>query len=162
MALNAKFLTLNTVIKMEETTKIVKVYSNNKKSTRLKRNKNKFQRVWDAEKQKYVKVRKPKFAVFTKKVEKTVKSVDEQVKAAYARADRRSKAKKKKSVPVNAAQMEKKIAAVQPKSEKKVVAPAVHAKVDAPSLRRLLLSHCMARKCNGIKRNCSIVKQPKY
>lgn len=146
MALNAKFLTLNTVIKMEETTKIVKVYSNNKKSTRLKRNKNKFQRVWDAEKQKYVKVRKPKFAVFTKKVEKTVKSVDEQVKAAYARADRRSKAKKKKSVPVNAAQMEKKIAAVQPKSEKKVVAPAVHAKVDAPKPKKAIVVTLYGKK----------------
>lgn len=134
MALNAKFLTLNAVIKMEKEAKIVKVYSNNKKSARLKRNKNKFQRVWDAEKQKYVKVRKPKFAIFAKKVEKTVKSVDEQVKAAYARADRRAKAKKKKSVPVKVEQ--KKTATIQPKPEKKVVTPAVHAKVDAPKPKK--------------------------
>jgi len=134
MALNAKFLTLNTVIKMEKEVKIVKAYSNNKKSARLKRNKNKFQRVWDAEKQKYVKVRKPKFVIFTNKVKKTTKSIDEQVKAAYARADRRNKAKKKKSVPVKVEQ--KKTAIIQPKPEKKVVAPAVHAKVDAPKPKK--------------------------
>lgn len=121
---------------MEET-KIVKVYSNSKKSARLKRKKNKFQRVWDAEKQKYVKVRKAKFTVYANKTEKTVKTVDEQVKAAYARADRRNKAKKKKSVPVNATQMEKKIASIsKQKPEKKVVAPAMHAKVDAPKPKK--------------------------
>ena len=51
---------------MEDNKKIVKVYSNNSKKTRLKRNKNKFQRVWDAEKQTYIKVRKAKYPTFKK------------------------------------------------------------------------------------------------
>lgn len=56
---------------MEKNEKIVKVYSNNSKKSRLKRNKNKFQRVWDAEKQTYVKVRKAKYpaAVQTKRTD---------------------------------------------------------------------------------------------
>lgn len=58
---------------METTTKIVKVYSNNSKRSRLKRNKNKFQRVWDVEKQAYVKVRKTKYATVSKKKKNTLK-----------------------------------------------------------------------------------------
>ena len=46
---------------MENNEKLVKVYSNNSKKARIKRNKNKFQRVWDTEKQTYVKVRKAKY-----------------------------------------------------------------------------------------------------
>ena len=118
---------------MEKSEKIVKVYSNNSKKTRLKRRKNKFQRTWDAEKQTYVKVRKAKFPVRTK-VEVKPKSVDEIVKAAYARADKRSKAKKTKSVPVNATKMEQKVAKVV-KSEKHAVnATPVHRKATSVKL----------------------------
>ena len=114
---------------MEAKEKNVKVYSNNSKKARLKRNKNKFQRVWDAEKQKYVKIRKAKYALHIIKVEKTIKTVDEQVKAAFARASRRNKAKKiKKSAPVNAQQMETKISKLQ-KTEKKIAAKQIHAKI---------------------------------
>lgn len=97
--------------------KLVKVYSNNSKSARLKRRKNKFQRVWNAEKQEYVKTRKPKFAISSKKVKKTEKSVEEQVKAAYARAERKTKATKK-SIHINT------------QAKKKPVTHTVHAKVD--------------------------------
>ena len=48
---------------MEDKEKIVKAYSNNSKKSRLKRNKNKFQRIWDPEKQTYIKVRKVKYPV---------------------------------------------------------------------------------------------------
>lgn len=129
MAPNAKFLTLNSVIKMEET-KIIKVYSNKKKSTRLKRRKNKFQRVWDAEKQTYVKVRKSKFTIYENKKEKTVKTVDEQVKAAFERAKRREKAKKNKSVPVNVQKPMKKNNTSVQKSENNTTSVVTHAKVD--------------------------------
>ena len=44
---------------MEEKTTLYIVYSNNSKKSRLKRSK-KYKRVWDAEKQKYVKVKKTK------------------------------------------------------------------------------------------------------
>lgn len=55
---------------MEDKEKIVKVYSNNSKKSRLKRNKNKFQRIWDAEKQEYVKVRKTKYPAKTVKAKR--------------------------------------------------------------------------------------------
>lgn len=42
-----------------ENKKILRLYSNNSKKSRLKRRKNKFQRVWNIEKQTYIKVRKP-------------------------------------------------------------------------------------------------------
>lgn len=89
---------------MEATDKIIKLYSNNKKSARIKRRKNKFQRVWDAEKQTYVKIRKPKFEVY-EKPEKKVKTVDEQIKAMKRRIKNRQA---KKSVPVNAAKKQQK------------------------------------------------------
>ena len=41
-----------------ETTILHKVYSNNSKKSRLKRAKNKYMRVWDAEKMTYVKVKR--------------------------------------------------------------------------------------------------------
>lgn len=44
---------------MEEKTTLYIVYSNNSKKSRLKRSK-KYRRVWDAEKQKYIKVKKTK------------------------------------------------------------------------------------------------------
>lgn len=119
---------------MEKSEKIVKVYSNNSKKTRLKRRKNKFQRIWDAEKQTYVKVRKAKFPVRTK-AEIKPKSVNEIVEAAYARADRRNKAKKTKSVPVNATQMHQKKMKVVNKSEKHAVnAAPVHRKATSVKL----------------------------
>lgn len=85
--------------------KIVKLYSNNSKKARIRRRKNKFQRIWDAEKQEYVKVRKPKFAVYTKP-EKKEKTVDAQMEA-IKRRNKRKKAPKK-SVPVKATKAAKK------------------------------------------------------
>lgn len=86
---------------MENEVKIVKVYSNNSKKARLKRNKNKFQRVWDAEKQTYVKVRKAKYPVRTqtKRKDWTPAMIDEKIKSIKAQ-----KKKPKKSVPVTAKQ----------------------------------------------------------
>lgn len=111
---------------MEKTERIVKVYSNTNKKSRLKRRKNKFQRIWDAEKQTYVKVRKAKYPVINK-TRKDWREIDNS-KAIKRRTDT---VKKPKSVPVNAAQMSQKPAALQ-KPEKKVVKPATHAKADAP------------------------------
>lgn len=61
---------------MEDEKKIVKVYSNNSKKARLKRNKNKFQRIWDPEKQTYIKVRKTKYPVNTKVKKKDWREID--------------------------------------------------------------------------------------
>ena len=77
---------------MEE--KIIKVYSNNSKKSRLKRNKNKFQRVWDAEKQMYVKVRKNKASKISAK--KNWREVDN----SKALKRRQTTPKAPKSVPV--------------------------------------------------------------
>ena len=77
-----------------EQNKNIKVYSNNSKKSRLKRRKNKFQRIWDAEKQTYVKVRKAKFPVRIK-AKTEAKSVDQQVKNVVARQQRKDKAKKR-------------------------------------------------------------------
>lgn len=82
---------------MENEKRIVKVYSNNSKKARLKRNKNKFQRIWDAEKQTYVKVRKAKYPVFNKAEKKDWKKKD--VSKAVKR--RQTTPKKPKSVPVS-------------------------------------------------------------
>lgn len=81
---------------MEEQ-KIVKLYSNNSKKARIKRRKNKFQRVWDAEKQKYVKVRKSRYPVQNKKEKKDWREIDN----SSAIKRRLSTAKKVKSVPVS-------------------------------------------------------------
>lgn len=54
---------------MEKEQKLVKVYSNNSKKARIKRDKRKFQRVWSAEKQTYVKVRKHKARIKSKRVD---------------------------------------------------------------------------------------------
>lgn len=85
-----------TVIKMEKEEKLVKVYSNNSKKARLKRRKNKFQRIWDAEKQTYIKVRKAKYPVYPKKEKKDWRDVDKS--AALKR--RHETPKKPKSAPV--------------------------------------------------------------
>ena len=88
---------------MEDNKKIVKVYSNNSKKARIKRNKNKFQRIWDAEKQTYIKVRKAKYPVITKNKKK-----EEPVEVKMLAIKRRKNtSKKKKSVPVNVAKIEK-------------------------------------------------------
>lgn len=67
---------------MEENNRLVKVYSNNSKKSRLKRSKNKFQRIWDPEKGTYVKVRKSKYPVNTppKKKEEDVETKMELLK----------------------------------------------------------------------------------
>lgn len=83
---------------MENNEKLVKVYSNNSKKARLKRRKNKFQRIWDAEKQTYVKVRKTKYPVRQTK-EKTAENIEVKI-AAIKR--RQQTSKKPKSVPVTA------------------------------------------------------------
>lgn len=94
---------------MENNNKIVKVYSNNSKKARLKRRKNRFQRIWDAEKQTYVKVRKAKFYIKCTKKEK----VKENVEAKMANLKRRKETPKKpKSVPV--------IAKAKPETTQKV------------------------------------------
>lgn len=81
---------------MENNNKLVKVYSNQSKKTRLKRNKNKFQRIWDAEKQTYVKVRKAKYAIKPKAKKVDWRDVDNSV----ALKRRHETPKKPKSVPV--------------------------------------------------------------
>lgn len=90
---------------MEKEERIVKVYSNNSKRARLKRKKNKFQRIWDAEKQTYVKVRKAKYQVFTKPEKKDwrVKDLSGAVKR------RQTTDKKPKSVPVTATKQKSEI-----------------------------------------------------
>ena len=93
---------------MEDNKKIVKVYSNNSKKARIKRNKNKFQRIWDEEKQTYVKVRKAKYPVRTTSVKKDWRTIDD----SKAIERRMTTPKKSKSVPVNAQQTEKKTTAV--------------------------------------------------
>lgn len=108
---------------MENNEKIVKVYSNNSKKSRLKRNKNKFQRIWDAEKQTYIKVRKEKYPARKPSVA-IPKSVEEQM----ARVKKREENKTKKSVPVNATQMEAKISKLH-KSEAKQKPHVVHGKI---------------------------------
>ena len=102
---------------MEDEKKIVRVYSNNSKKARLKRNKNKFQRIWDNEKQTYIKVRKAKYPVNTKTRKKDWRNIDDS-----GAIKRRIEDKKKpKSVPVNATQMSQKLAAVQKPETKQQV-----------------------------------------
>ena len=95
---------------MEDKEKIVKAYSNNSKKSRLKRNKNKFQRIWDPEKQTYIKVRKVKYPVKKNTKKKDWREIDDS--AALKR--RHTTTKKPKSVPVNATKL-----AVASKSETK-------------------------------------------
>lgn len=102
---------------MEDEKKIVKVYSNNSKKARLKRNKNKFQRIWDSEKQTYVKVRKAKYPVRIKAKKKDWRDINDS--AALKR--RHETPKKPKSVPVNATQMSQKLAEVQKPETKQQV-----------------------------------------
>lgn len=113
---------------MEDEKKIVKVYSNNSKKARLKRNKNKFQRIWDSEKQTYIKVRKTKYPVKTTTKKKDWREIDN----SESLKRRQETPKKSKSVPVNAMQMNKKLSAAQKPETKQQVRkePArVHGKV---------------------------------
>lgn len=98
---------------MEDEKKLIKVYSNNSKKSRLKRNKNKFQRVWDNDKQTYIKVRKNKYPIKHATKKKDWREIND-----TAALKRRQTTPKNKSVPVNATQMSQKLAAVQ-KSETK-------------------------------------------
>lgn len=89
---------------MENETKVVKVYSNNSKKSRLKRNKNKFQRVWDAEKQTYIKVRKAKYPVRPQTSKKDWREIDD----SKALKRRHTTPKKQKSVPVKTVRIQSK------------------------------------------------------
>lgn len=103
---------------MEKEERLVKVYSNNSKKSRLKRNKNKFQRIWNAEEQKYVKVRKNKYPVNATKVRKDWREIDD------SKSLNRRHTTPKVRKPAAATQTEVKTTSVQ-KPEKKVT---VHAK----------------------------------
>lgn len=83
---------------MENNEKLVKVYSNNSKKARLKRNKNKFQRIWDAEKQTYIKVRKSKYPVRQNKNKSDWREIDK----SSAIKRRQNTQKEIKSAPVTA------------------------------------------------------------
>lgn len=98
-----------------ETNKIVRLYSNDSKKSRLKRRKNKFQRIWDAEKQTYVKVRKAKFQVKNRNVKKE-ENIEIEMKAVKRRIERRANPKpaptkkvEKRAMIVNAKPMAKPI-----------------------------------------------------
>ncbi len=82
---------------MENEIKLVKLYSNNSKKSRLKRKKNKFQRIWDAEKQTYIKVRKSKYAISSKPAKKDWREKDN----SRALKRRQKTPKTTKRVPVN-------------------------------------------------------------
>lgn len=101
---------------MEDEKKIVKVYSNNSKKARLKRNKNKFQRIWDSEKQTYVKVRKAKYPVRIKTKKKDWRNINDS--AALKR--RHETPKKPKSVPVNTTQISKSTVVHKPETKQQV------------------------------------------
>lgn len=102
---------------MENNEKIVKVYSNNSKKARIKRRKNKFQRIWDAEKQTYIKIRKPKYEIKSKTPKKDWRDVDN----SKALKRRQKTSKEVKNIPVNAQQMEAKLAKMQKPENKKQV-----------------------------------------
>lgn len=116
---------------MENENKLVKVYSNNSKKARLKRNKNKFQRIWDAEKQTYVKVRKAKYPAHTVKCKKDWREEDNSV----ALKRRSETPKKPKSVPVSTAQKTIKPAVVH-KPETKQHAE-VHTKTESAKIVKI-------------------------
>jgi hypothetical protein len=121
---------------MENENKIVKVYSNNSKKSRLKRNKNKFQRIWDSEKQTYIKVRKAKYPVKSNATKKDWREVD----SSAALERRHITPKKPKSVPVNATQMSHKLAAVHKPETKQQVhkEPArVHGKTTTTPIAKI-------------------------
>lgn len=94
---------------MEDEKRIVKAYSNNSKKTRLKRRKNKFQRIWDPEKQTYVKVRKAKFPALKPLKRKDWREADES-----SAIKRRQKSK---NVPVKATKPTAKSETVQVKKK---------------------------------------------
>lgn len=86
-----------------ETNIIHKVYSNNSKKSRLKRSKNRFARVWDAEKQKYVKVRKQHQSTRLSKAElKAIFARSEQPTKPAELPKKEQKPENKKPVRINA------------------------------------------------------------
>ena len=125
---------------MENEKKLVKVYSNNSKKSRLKRKKNKFQRIWNAETQTYIKVRKAKYPVRVNNKKKDWREIND----AASLKRRHSAPKKHKSVPVNATQMSQKLAAVQKPETKQQVhkEPArVHGKVNEAPTSKIYKIH---------------------
>lgn len=76
---------------METNIKITRLYSNDSKKARLKRRKNKFQRVWDPEKQTYVKVRKQRHKSHFSKAEMKVRFGTKIESAPAAKASEQSK-----------------------------------------------------------------------
>lgn len=116
---------------MESENKLVKVYSNNSKKAHLKRRKNKFQRVWDAEKQTYVKVRKSSFHM-SSPVEKTEKNI----KTMMAALKRRQTDKKRtKSVPTVKIKVKKTVE--NNVAAKKVNAVPLKARVSKPHIYKI-------------------------
>ena len=102
-----------------ENVKLVKVYSNNSKKSRLKRNKNPFQRVWDAEKQTYIKVRKSRRPA---RIQKTV------VLSEKEKNVRIEKEIKKRSQKLNTKKVNKSVPVITIKKTEKAIKPVVHAK----------------------------------
>lgn len=80
---------------MEEKTTLYIVYSNNSKKSRLKRSK-KYKRVWDAEKQKYVKVKKTK-----KRIAMTSKELKEFFAAPVENKETSTKPAEKKEMKIS-------------------------------------------------------------
>lgn len=87
---------------METTERLVKLYSNNSKKSRLKRNKNKFQRIWDAEKQTYIKVRKTKYPVrsVSVKIQADEETLTKKIEAIKRRQSKTKTPKAKKATTV--------------------------------------------------------------
>lgn len=107
--------------------KIVMLYSNNSKKARLKRKKNKFQRIWDAEKQKYVKVRKTRYPVINS-AKKELEDFEKQVKKLERRNKNKGNVKKQNKAAVVKMQQ-------HAKENKVVTAPVVHTTKKATSVK---------------------------
>lgn len=96
---------------MENGQKLVKVYSNNSKKSRLKRKKNKFQRIWDAENEKYIKIRKKPA------MQQHVKSEEDDFESKMKALERRQLTHKKPvRIPVQPARVKNK-QTVEPESK---------------------------------------------
>lgn len=64
---------------MENNKKTVKLYSNNSKKARIRRKKNKFQRIWDEKTCKYIKIKKTKFSTNKPQIAKNIKLSEEEI-----------------------------------------------------------------------------------
>ena len=98
---------------MEEKTTLYIVYSNNSKKSRLKRSK-KYKRVWDAEKQKYVKVKKTK-----KRIAMTSKELKEFFAAPVENKETSTKPAEKKEMKISRQKKQK------PESKEKAVVTTI-------------------------------------